>query len=216
MKQFFTLLAIFAVGIASAQNTTNTKAKKLLDEVYNKVISYKNIQIDFRYTLDNPKENIKQETRGDVVLEGEKYVINYLGATQIFDGKNIYTITPENEEVTIESAASKKGEPYSPSNMLTFYRKGYTYKWDIEQNVKGRKIQYIDLKPTKNDSDIKQILLGIDSVTKHIYNVIQIDKKDVRTTIVVNQIKTNQTLPANKFQFDEAKYKKEGYHISRF
>ena len=215
MKQFFTLLAIFAMGVTLAQNSNN-KAKTLLDEVYNKVTSYKNIQIDFRYTLDNPKENIKQETRGDVILEGEKYVINYLGATQIFDGKNIYTITPENEEVTIESATSKKGELYSPSNMLTFYRKGYTYKWDIEQNVKGRKIQYIDLKPIKDDTDIKQILLGIDSMTKHIYNVIQIDKKDIRTTIVVNQIKTNQTLPANKFQFDEAKYKKDGYYISRF
>ncbi|GIZ14039.1 LolA family protein [Capnocytophaga catalasegens] len=215
MNRFFTLLAIFVVGITSAQNA-NIKAKKLLDEVYNKVISYKNIQIDFRYMLDNPKENIKQETRGDVTLEGEKYVINYLGVTQIFDGKNIYTITPENEEITIESATNKKEELYSPSSMLTFYRKGYTYKWDIEQNVKGRKIQYIDLKPTKNDSNIKQILLGIDSMTKHIYNVIQIDKKDVRTTIVVNQIKTNQILPENKFQFDETKYKKEGYYISRF
>lgn len=215
MKQFFMLFALSISLFASAQNK-NDKAKKLLDEVYNKVSAYKNIQIDFRYTLDNPKENVKQETKGNIILEGQKYVLNYMGATRLFDGSKIYTIVPENEEVTIESSEDKDPSTIMPSEMLTFYKKGYNYKWDIEQNVKGRKIQYIELKPTKSNSEVKQILLGIDSVTKHIYNLIQIDKKDTRTTIVVNEIKTNQNLPATQFQFDEAKYKKEGYYISKF
>lgn len=213
MKQILLLIALSIGTLASAQNN---KAKNLLDEVYNKVSGYKNIQIDFRYTLDNQKENIKQETRGSVILEGQKYLLNYMGATKLFDGKKIYTIIPENEEVTIESAENKDPNEIMPSEMLTFYKKGYHYKWDIEQNVRGRKIQYIELKPTKTNSQIKQILLGIDITTKHIYNLIQVDKNDTRTAIVVNEFKTNQTLPASQFQFDEAKYKKEGYYISKF
>ncbi len=216
MKQFLLMLTVCFTVTLSAQNNTSAKAKALLDEVYNKVSSYKNVTIDFRYTLDNQKENIKQELRGNAIIQGEKYVLNYMGTTQIFDGKNIYTIVPENEEVTIESAANKKDDTYSPSSILNFYRKGYNYKWDIEQNVRGRKIQYIELKPTKTNTEVKQILIGIDSMTKHIYTTIQVDKNDTRTTIIINEFKTNQTLPANQFQFDEAKYKKEGYYISRF
>lgn len=213
MKKFFLFSMVLFASFAQAQ--TN-KAKNLLDEVYNKVISYKNIYIDFRYSLENSKENIKQETRGNVTISGDKYNLNYMGITKMFDGKKIYTIVAENEEVTIESADSKDNNMIMPSQMLTFYKKDYTYKWDIEQKVKGRKIQYVELKPVTASSDVKQILLGIDITTKHIYNLIQIGKNDTRTTIVINEFKTNQPLSGSEFKFDEAKYKKEGYYINKF
>lgn len=195
----------------NAQNSD--KAKKLLDQVYDKIVSYDNIYIDFKYNLDNVAENINQETKGNVTLAKNKYVLNYLGATKIYDGNKTYTIVPENEEVVIESTSNDEGA-ITPSKMLTFYKKGYNYKWDIEQNVRGRKIQYIELKPQKTNSDVKQILLGIDVQTKHIYNLIEIGKNNTKTTITVSSFKTNQPIPANLFKFDKEKYKKEGYYIS--
>ena len=140
-------------------------------------------------------------------------MLNYLGATKIYDGNKTYTIVPENEEVVIESTSNEESA-ITPSKMLTFYKKGYTYKWDIEQNVRGRKIQYIELKPQKVNSEVKQILLGIDIQTKHIYNLIEIGKNNTKTTITVNTFKTNQPISANMFKFDKEKYKKEGYYIS--
>ena len=56
-------------------------------KVSEKVRSYDNIAIDFRYVLHNSAENINQETHGDVVMEGDKYRLNILGITRIFDGK---------------------------------------------------------------------------------------------------------------------------------
>ena len=99
--------------------------------------------------------------------------------------------------------------------MLTFYKKDFSYKWDIVQQVKGRKIQYIELKPTKQASDIKLILLGIDTTTKHIYNLIQIGKNESKTTITINEFKTNQPLSVNEFIFNEDKYKKLVYYINK-
>ena len=99
--------------------------------------------------------------------------------------------------------------------MLTFYKQGYKYKWDIAQNVKGRQIQYVELIPISSNSDIKQSLLGIDVQTKHIYNLIETGKNGTKTTITVNSFKTNQPLSKSLFTFDEGKYKKEGYYISK-
>ncbi|GIM61427.1 membrane protein [Capnocytophaga canis] len=210
MKKIIISIITLCSFVAQAQNAN--KAKTLLDEVYNKMISYDNIYIEFRYNLDNISENINQEIKGNVTLAKDKYVLNYMGATKIYDGNKSYTIIPENEEVVIEST-SEEETSITPSKMLTFYRKGYTYKWDIEQNVRGRKIQYVELKPQKA-SDVKQILLGIDVQTKHIYNLIEIGKNNTKTTITVNTFKTNQPIPANLFKFDKEKYKKEGYYIS--
>ena len=116
-------------------------------------------------------------------------------------------------EITIEKNASDDST-ITPSKMLTFYKKGYKYKWDIQQNVRGRKIQYVELKPQKANTEVKQILLGIDIQTKHIYNLIEIGKNGTRTTITVNTFKTNQPLSDNIFKFDREKYKKDGYTIS--
>lgn len=137
-----------------------------------------------------------------------------LGTTRIFDGKKIYTIVPEDEEVTISSYNPKDDKEITPSKMLTFYENGYNYKMDIVQNVKGRKIQYVKLMPIDSNAEIKNILLGIDVQTKHIYKLIQTDNQGTKYTLTVNSFKTNLPVSKTLFTFDEAKYKKDGYYIN--
>ena len=98
--------------------------------------------------------------------------------------------------------------------MLTFYEKGYEAKMDIVQDVKGRKIQYVALKPIQSNSDIKEILLGIDVQTKNIYKLIQVDNNDTKYTVTVQSFKSNQPISKSLFQFDAKKYEQEGYYIN--
>ena len=193
-----------------AQNSE--KAKALLDEVYNKVVGYDNISIDFKFTLENTDANTKSETRGDAKLEGDKYLVNLFGSTQLFDGNKVYTIVPDNEEVTIDDSSDDE-ETITPSKMLTFYREGHNYDWDILQNVQGRKIQFIKLTPIDSNSDIKTILLGVDAETKHIHKLIETGNNGTKTTITVNSFKTNLPLSKSLFTFDQAKYEDDGYYI---
>ena len=181
-------------------------AKKLVKEVLNKVESYDNLVIDFSYTLENQEQDLKQETRGDVSIKGDKYVLNLMGTTQIFDGNKIYTIVPEDEEVTISSYDEMDTNQITPSKMLTFYEEGYRYKMDIIQDVKGRKIQYVELIPMDSKNEMKQILLGIDRQTKHIFNLIQIQSGDTKIEFRVTKFKTNEPLSANHFEFQRSKY----------
>ena len=208
----FTILSFMLISLISVQAQD---AKSLLDEVSSKVKSYDNILIDFKYSLNNTKENVKQDTRGNVTLKGESYVLNMLGVTRIFNGKTIYTIVPEDEEVTISTYNEQEDKSISASKMLTFYESGYNYKMDVLQNVKGRKIQFIKLSPIDSNAEIKDILLGIDMQTKHIYKLIQTDSSGTSYTITVNSFKTNQSISQNLFLFDEEKYKNEGYYINK-
>jgi outer membrane lipoprotein-sorting protein len=211
VKRTLTALALlfFCLGI-QAQNSQ--KAKALLDEVYNKVVSYDNIAIDFKYILENTDADTKSETRGSATLNGDKYLVELFGSTQLYDGNKVYTIVPDNEEVTIDDKSDDE-DTITPSKMLTFYREGHNYAWDILQNVQGRKIQFVKLTPIDSNSDIKSILLGVDVETKHIHKLIETGNNGTKTTITVNSFKTDQPLSKSLFTFDEAKYKEEGYYI---
>jgi len=204
------LLVVCTVTFAQAQD-----AKSLLNEVSAKARSYDNINIAFKYNLNNEKENVSQDTRGDVTLKGNKYILHMLGTTRIFDGTTIFSIVPEDEEVTISKYNAKDDKGITPSKMLTFYENGYTYKMDIVQNVQGRKIQFVKLIPIDTKAEIKNILLGIDIQTKHIYKLIQTDAQGTKYTLTVNSFKTNQPVSKTLFTFDRAKYEADGYYINR-
>lgn len=203
-------LLLFVLGITAIQAQS---AKGLLDEVSKKVKSYNNIVINFKYSLNNPVENVDQETRGEVTLQGNKYLLNLMGTEQMYDGKKLHVIIPEDEEINISTLNEEDGASVTPSKMLTFYEDGYTYKMDIEQNVQGRKIQYIKLIPIDSKSDLEEILLGIDKQTKHIYKMIQKQNNGTNVTITVNSFKTDQPISKTLFVFDESKY--SSYYINR-
>ncbi len=206
-------LIAFLLFINFAATAQDKKAKDLLDQVTAKVKTYNNIVIDFKYALNNAKENINQESKGNVTMKGNQYVLNLMGVTKIFDGKKIYTINPEDEEVSISKLDEKDDAAITPSKMLTFYNTGYKYTWDISQNVKGRQIQYVKLVPTSSKDQRKEILLGIDTQTKNIYNLIEVGKNGSKTTLTVNSFKINQPLSKNQFTFDASKYPK--YYINK-
>lgn len=211
LKINFLLFALISLSTTVAQ-TKDPKAKQLLSEVNEKVNSYDNIQISFKYVLENESENIRQETRGKVTLQGDKYVLDILGIQRIFDGKTLYTISSEDEEVTISNEYSEEENTISPSQLFSFFESGFNYMMDIIQNKMGRKIQYIKLTPIDSETEIKYALLGIDIKTKHIYNLIEIGKNNTKTTLNVLEFNTNTPLSQSFFNFDASKY--SDYYIN--
>ena len=197
-------LALIALSFSTANAQSADKAKKLLNEVSAKVKTYQNISLDFTYTYNG------NANTGKVVIEGEKYVAQLMGITQIFDGTKLYSINPDDEEVTVTKNTGSNA--ITPSKVLNFFNSGYTYSWDIQQKTEGKNIQYIKLKPTQTKSSTKEVLLGIDTQTKLVYNKIEVFKNGTRSTLKINSYKTNQTLGSGFFSFQASKY--PNYYIN--
>ena len=212
MRNYILLLWTLFSFVGQAQNN-DSEAQELLNKVSAKVKSYKNLILEFKYVLENTEEKIRQETKGDVAIQGDKYVLNILGIRRIYDGVSLFTISSEDEEVTISSNNTSDENTITPSELLNFYEDGYTYKLDIIQNVKGKKIQYVRLNPITSNSEIKYVLLGIDIKTNHIHNLIEIGNNGTKTTLTINSFKTNQPVSKTFFQFDKNKY--NSYYINR-
>jgi outer membrane lipoprotein-sorting protein len=153
------------------------------------------------------KEKIKQNSNGKVLLKKNLYKLDFMETTKIFDGKKSYIIVPEDEEVSISKYDESDESAITPSKLLTFFKEGYNYKMDALKTVNGKKIQYVKLLPISNKDPRKEILLGIDSKTKNIYNLIEVAKNNTKTTLTVNSFQTNQNISDKQFTFDTSKYK---------
>ncbi|KUF44519.1 outer membrane lipoprotein carrier protein LolA [Myroides marinus] len=203
-------IALFAIT-ANAQSSE--RAKNYLLEVTKKINGYENMSIEFSFNQKDDKNNSKNfDGKGKLDLKKDLYNLTFMGVQKIYDGKKIYTISEEDEEVTVSKYDAKGVDGILPSQMLTFFNKGYTFQWDILQNVNGKKIQYIKLIPTDKKSVIKEVYLGVDSSTKNIYNKIQVNKDGSKSTLTVNSFKTNQSMSKNHFTFTQSLY--PNYYIN--
>ena len=157
--------------------------------------SHENIRFDFSYVLENKKEQIRQEMEGNVTLVGDRYKLNFLDAIQLFDGNKIYTIVPENEEITISFPEDEDDVSVNPSKLLSFYEEGYGYEWDIEQRVMGRNIQFIKLMPNPVSDEVKYLLLGIDIDRTQVYRLIEVGVNGTLTTLTLKNQEFDISLP---------------------
>jgi hypothetical protein len=89
MKHFILITFIL---LFSFRHKHKIKRQKPLDQVTTKVRSYDNIVIDFKYSLNNAKENINQDSKGNVTMK-QSICLKFYGNHQNFDGKKNYYCT---------------------------------------------------------------------------------------------------------------------------
>ena len=204
------LLLIFGFCILG-YSQDNLDAELLLNKVSDNIKSYENIYINYAYTLQNLEEDISQTNNGSFVTENDNWRFEMLGVTRIFDGDKLYSISPDDEEVTISSQDPEDETTITPNKMLYFYEDGYYFEMDESRLIGNgqfrKKVQYVKLVPKDSEAEIKYILLGIDTEFNQIYEVIETGKNETVTTISIVDFEFNLPLDANLFVFDKEKYK---------
>lgn len=207
---FATLLTAFTLS-TQAQD----QSKQLLDQVSTEMASYKTMDLVFEYSLDNNQEDVHQQTSGTAQIQGDLYHINFLDNVFIYDGENTIVIIPEDEEVNISQGNMDDEGLMTPSKLFSFYKEGYTYKWDILVNEEGKKIQFIQLIPIDTNSEVGSMLLGIDVDQKRIYKLIETGKDGVITTFKISKFGVNSPISEDLFKFDKNHYEELDYIINQ-
>ena len=204
------LILIFGLYPMLVFSQQNLEAELLLNKVSENIKNYNNIYINYAYTLNNVEEDISQTNNGSFVTENNKWRFEMLGVTRIFDGSKLYSISPDDEEVTISSQDPEDETTITPNKMLYFYEEGYYFEMDKSKFIGNgqyrKKIQYVKLIPKDSEAEIKFILLGIDTEFNQIYEVIETGKNETVTTISIVDFEFNLPLNSNLFVFDQEKY----------
>ena len=208
MKNYAFYILLLTFSNLFSQN--DLKVEQLLDKVSFNIDQSTSYSLNFSYIID---DDIAQKRKGNIIINKNKYILEFLGVKQISDSNFIYTIVPENQEVMISKIQKEAEENISPSNILKFYRQGYEIEMDQLKVESGLSIQFLKLTPNFSDSEISHIFLGININNNNIYKVIEVGKNNSKTMLKIENISYNLKINEDVFDFKEDDY--EGYYIEK-
>ncbi len=195
------LLGTLVVGsfTFSFAQKIDAKAKTILDAVSANYKAKKNTYFKFTYGTGSGK--ISKTETGIFYSTPSQYKLNIMGNEQIFDGKKVYNISKEDQEVTIAKPNGSE-KALSPINYIDEYKNGYT----VTYSGKSGALDKITLVPVKNNG-IKNVVLYINMPKKQIAKIAQTSTENDLAVITVTQYKENQSISSSTFSFDKNKYK---------
>lgn len=203
MKKLLILLLTLSTTVAWGQN--DAKSRNILSRLSKNYRTYKTIEAEVAFTIDNRKENIKENQKGRVFMKGQKFRLELGEQTLICDGKTMWTYLKEVNEVTVSPFEPTEGE-LSPTNLFTIYEKGFESYYIGESNRGKNKVHTIDIVPTDKKKSFFKIRLVIDRQKEQIVQAVVFDKNGSLYTYNINNFKTNLVIADATFAFDKKQF----------
>jgi outer membrane lipoprotein carrier protein len=202
----FVIAAFFMVTGLMAQQ--DPKAKVILDKLSETTKSYKTIQIEFSFSLENKKNKVSQTNEGEIVLKGKSYRLHMpVFSMEIFcDGTTTWSYLTEAKECNITGAEEDKEGTLNPANIFTIYDKGYNFTFAGEENLAGKTVQVIELVPIDKSKEVAKIMLYVDKAKSQIAKAQTTNKDGSTYVLLLKSMKTNIEFKDEYFKFDKSKY----------
>lgn len=203
-KLFYSLVLMLMISPIFAQN-----AEQILDKVSNHYKNQKSLYLKFESKLQNTDTHTKDSYNGEIYVKGDKYNLSVpkVSVKQIFDGKKLYTIDSDAKEVTVSKPEKGSDELFTPTSVLDIYKNGFK----LSLGKKSGATQYIKLVPTK-DSELKYILVGVNTQTSQLVSLEQMNKNNTSTTFRITKELQGVIIPRSFLSFNKKFFK--DYYIS--
>ena len=204
-KTFFISTLLLIASFSFAQNSTD--AKSILDNAYSAYENSKGIKMSFNLTTTDQKKTAYQPQKGTAMIKGNKFKIEMPAIDTWFDGQTQWVLMKDVNEVNISSPSSEEVASISPLALLSMYKNGYTLKTPVSKTVNGKNAYVIDMIPTGNKSDFKDISVAVDRKNNTVLQVNLTMKNGIKTNIDISDYNANYNFPDTDFVFDKTKYK---------
>ncbi|MEK7719118.1 MAG: outer membrane lipoprotein carrier protein LolA [Bacteroidota bacterium] len=207
MKRLTIVMSVLMIA-ANLMAQQDPKAKEVLDKLSQTTRSYKTIQIDFSFTLENKKNNVNQTNEGVVALKGKSYRLHMpVVSMDIFcDGTTIWSYLTEAKECNITGVEDDKEGSLNPANIFTIYEKGFNYSYVGEETLAGKAVHVLDLFPIDQKKEFVKVRLYVDKAKNQIAKAQTFNKDGNTYILVLKSMKTNVELKDDYFKFDKSKY----------
>ena len=205
MEKNLIVCLLFVASCISGFAQTDAKAKKWLDEVSAKYDAYKTIQSDFSFSVQQASAETQTE-KGTLFLDKHKNQFHIVLPAQniISDGKTTWSVLKEDQEVQVSEAADQGGS-IGPTNLFTFYKKGFNYSSLADETQGQNRLHVIELTPIDTKTNYAKIKLRINS-KQHIHDVQITDKSGAQYRYTIHTLYVNHQIPAKNFTFNASDY----------
>ena len=197
-KTIIITIVIFTFITVIAQK--DKKATEILDRLTAKTESYKTIEVEFTYKMENPEAGIDESKHGTLLVEGDKYRLTIAGQIVISDGEILWTWLVEDDEVMI-NFIEDDDETITPSNLLTSYSDNYKSKFVKESVQNGKTVDIIDLTPLQGKTYSKiRIIIDKDKIQLLSFTIY--DKNGSTYSYLINKFIPDIEINKSEFTFN--------------
>ena len=165
---------------------------KLLDKTAASFQNAGGIKAEYVYTMNGQKGS------GTILMQGRKFM-NDLGEQAVwFDGKTMWTLVRNNEEVNVTEPTPQEIASMNPYAFVSMYKKGYKASFGKSTTA----YHEILLKPSGREATAKQILLRFSKQTlQPVYMKMQTNDRN-EVEIAVKSFAKGQKFGAGTFTFN--------------
>ena len=202
LSSFFALSLVLSVQAQTAQEWLDS-----VSNTYNQASSY---YINFEFQFNEGDE----VQIGELFAVKEKFSLQVMDITQMYDGKLLYTISKDDKEVTILKPDENSNDFLTPTKILYTYKKNFTPTLDKTTIIDGVKVQQIKLTPNQSN-EYDYIIIAIDVSTQTIKMYNEYLKSGETRSIKVKEYLESLIIPRALFKFDQSKYEKDGYIVTQ-
>lgn len=203
------ILGLFILGTLSlsAIAQTDAKAKGILDKVSEQTKGYKTITVDFKMTITSPSGSPINQS-GKAFMKGDKYFLSMPDQDIYCNAVKVWTyIKSDNECYVSDIEDSESDNVVQPSELLTIWEKGFTFKYNKEMEYAGKTVHEIYLFPKdKAKSKYHTIIVRVDKAKNQIVYAHIKGKDGTHMKYSLTKMVTNSDIPDSKFNFVKAKF----------
>ena len=192
-KLICTALTMFTTYFVSAQY--DPAALAVLDAVSNKYKSVEVFKASFTQKLTNKQVGLDESSSGDIIVKGDKYVLDIANQKIFNNGTDVYAYSEEISEVTI-SPYDPEDEEITIGNVYDLYKEGFKYAL-ISTMSNGDRV--IELDPESRDKSYFKLKLIINS------------KDEMKSFTIFERTNNVYTISINSF--DEVSVKDQFFYI---
>jgi len=208
IKQILILAAfIFPIAVNS-QTAHEPRAEQLATELLKKASerlkSFRTMEVDFSYRMENTSMDIEEEMTGKIYSKGDKYRMVLGDNIFISDGETVWNFIDDFYEIHINYVENMEGG-LTPTALLDNFETEYRGKFIRQENFQGRTVDIIDLIPVTPQSFFKY-RVALDSSDQMIVFTTAYDRHGGTYTYTMENVRTNHSLNDNLFVFNRADF----------
>jgi len=202
----FAALLFFCISISSAQQDVN--AEPYLYAVSGQFLMDEGYLIHMDYKREDIMRKTFAEGEGTIWMKGLKYRIEVDEYIVLFDGDKLYSQNTETEEVYITVPDPEKPSFLQavPIRIFKTYKKDFNYRLMGRIPFNGKECVEVQLYPKDLSGPYSMLSLFINPGNLKLEGTLLKHKEGIHYTMILKEVKGNQTLDDSMFKFDPAKY----------
>jgi len=206
MKIFLAIVFIAFSFTAFSQN--DDKAIRVLDQLSEKIDSYKTLHIQFNVIVENTQEGSTDTMPGILYYKDDKYRLEFVDQIVFSHGNTTYSYLKDVEEINITEAEElEEPDIFDPKSLLKNYKSNYKCRFISDRFVRNRPLVEIDLIPIDiEDKSYSRISLLIDKSKIELFSVLYLGKDGTGFLVEFLSFKINTEIPDSLVIFNENDY----------